>query len=102
MISIDEIKKPIKNEFLLFDKQFNKMFESNNDVLSAVNKYILQKNGKQIRPILTILAAKICGISNMSFYSIVKDILGESWLNNELLRFGASSLAGDIEKRLGK
>ncbi len=36
------------------------------------------------------------------FYSIVKEILGESWLNNELLRFGASSLAGDIEKRLGK
>ena len=72
MISIDEIKKPITNEFLLFDKQFNKMFESNNDVLSAVNKYILQKNGKQIRPILTILAAKICGISNMNtIYSAI-------------------------------
>lgn len=36
------------------------------------------------------------------FYTIVKEILGESWINRDYLRFGASSLVEDIEKRLGK
>ncbi|MDH6356188.1 deoxyribose-phosphate aldolase [Parabacteroides sp. PF5-9] len=36
----------------------------------------------------------------VSYYTIVKEILGESWLNKELFRIGASSLIHDIEKRL--
>ncbi len=35
------------------------------------------------------------------YYTVVKEILGDEWLNKELLRFGASNLVGDIEKRLG-
>lgn len=30
------------------------------------------------------------------YYAIVKDVLGEEWLNNELFRIGASSLANNI------
>lgn len=37
----------------------------------------------------------------VKYYTIVKEILGEEWMNNELFRIGASSLVGDIEKRLG-
>ena len=37
----------------------------------------------------------------VSFYTIVKEVLGNDWLNNNLFRIGASSLVGDIEKRLG-
>lgn len=36
------------------------------------------------------------------YYTIAKEILGEQWLNKDLFRIGASSLVGDIEKRLGK
>lgn len=36
------------------------------------------------------------------YYTLVKEILGEDWLNKELFRIGASSLVGDLEKRLGK
>ncbi len=38
----------------------------------------------------------------VKYYTIVKEILGEEWLNKDLFRIGASSLVGDIEKRLGK
>lgn len=31
---------------------------------------------------------------------LVKEILGNDWLNSELFRFGASGLLGDIEKNL--
>ena len=34
------------------------------------------------------------------YYTIVKDVLGKDWLNKDLFRIGASSLVGDIEKRL--
>lgn len=36
------------------------------------------------------------------YYTIVKEILGKEWLTKELFRIGASSLVGDIEKRVGK
>jgi len=34
------------------------------------------------------------------YYTIVKEVLGKDWLNKDLFRIGASSLVGDIEKRL--
>lgn len=37
----------------------------------------------------------------VKYYTIVKETLGEEWLNKQLFRIGASSLVGDIEKRLG-
>lgn len=36
----------------------------------------------------------------VKYYTIVKETLGEEWLNKDLFRIGASSLVGDIEKRL--
>ena len=36
------------------------------------------------------------------YYTIVKEVLGKEWLNKNLFRIGASSLVGDIEKRLGE
>lgn len=37
----------------------------------------------------------------VAYYTIVKELLGEAWLNKEHFRIGASSLSGDILKRLG-
>lgn len=36
------------------------------------------------------------------YYTIVKEVLGEKWLNRDLFRIGASGLVADIEKRLGE
>lgn len=38
----------------------------------------------------------------VTYYTIVKEVLGNDWLNKDLFRIGASSLVEDIEKRLGK
>ena len=66
MVSIEQIKKPIAEEFKLFDTYFEKAFESNSEILDTVNNYILENKGKQIRPILTFLSAKICGTPTVS------------------------------------
>lgn len=34
------------------------------------------------------------------YYTIVKDVLGDEWLNKSLFRIGASSLVEDLEKQL--
>lgn len=36
------------------------------------------------------------------YYTIVKEVLGNDWLNKNLFRIGASSLLNDLENRLGK
>ena len=61
MISIEQIKEPVREEFMQFDQSFKKAFESKNEILSIVNNYIYGNKGKQIRPLLTFLSAKICG-----------------------------------------
>lgn len=38
----------------------------------------------------------------VKYYTIVKEVLGNDWLNSNLFRIGASSLVEDIEHRLGK
>lgn len=35
------------------------------------------------------------------YYTIIKEVLGNDWLNKDLFRIGASSLVEDIEHRLG-
>ena len=36
----------------------------------------------------------------LTYLSLLKDELGDQWLNPDLFRFGASSLLGDIERQL--
>ena len=66
MISIEQIKKPVIEEFKLFDFQFKEALKSSNETLNDINKYISKNMGKQIRPLLTFLAAKICENSNLN------------------------------------
>lgn len=63
---IDIIRQPILSEMLLFEKAFAKSLRTENLLLSNVFDNVLQKKGKQLRPILVILSAKICGSFNQS------------------------------------
>ena len=36
----------------------------------------------------------------LTYLSLIKEELGDRWLRPDLLRFGASSLLGDIERQL--
>ncbi|MEZ5026306.1 MAG: polyprenyl synthetase family protein [Chitinophagales bacterium] len=59
--SIDNIKAPIEHELELFEQKFRDVMRSNVGLLDKVNYYIYQRKGKQIRPMLIFLAAKMCG-----------------------------------------
>ena len=55
----NKIKKPISNELKIFEKQFYKSISSNVKLLDLILIYILKRKGKQIRPILVLLFAKM-------------------------------------------
>jgi octaprenyl-diphosphate synthase len=66
MTFIETIRQPVQNEMQLFEKTFVEALRTENSLLSSVNEYILQAKGKQLRPILVILSAKLCGEVNES------------------------------------
>ncbi len=69
MSLIDEIKQPITEELLIFKKTFAEALDTNNPLLLNIIKYILEGTGKQLRPLLVILSAKLCGEVNNASYN---------------------------------
>lgn len=66
MSPIEKIKEPIGRELELFEKTFAESLLSKNPLLASVNEYVRQGSGKQLRPILVLLCAKLCGEVNGS------------------------------------
>ena len=64
MISIEEIKEPISADFQLFEAKFRASFQTDNALLAKINRYILHGNGKNLRPIITMLSARLFGECN--------------------------------------
>ncbi|MFC1785126.1 polyprenyl synthetase family protein [Candidatus Neomarinimicrobiota bacterium] len=58
---LKEITKPIKDDLVKFQIEFESALQSDVKLINTVSKYIIQRRGKRFRPILTILAAHICG-----------------------------------------
>ncbi|MBP1664188.1 MAG: Polyprenyl synthetase [Bacteroidetes bacterium] len=64
MSFIEKIRQPILAELQEFENVFNTVLKSDNTLLSNVHEYVMQGHGKKMRPILTILAAKLFGEIN--------------------------------------
>jgi octaprenyl-diphosphate synthase len=68
MSVLTEIKKPVVNEMAEFEAVFNKIVRSDIPLLNIVLNYILRRKGKQMRPLLVFLSAKLNGKINESTY----------------------------------
>lgn len=66
MPNLNDIKQPIAAEWNAFEAQFSSIFQSADTLLDTVLRYVHQRQGKQIRPILTLLAAKLTGTISQS------------------------------------
>lgn len=58
---LDEIKKPILKELDSFEGKLKDSMKSNVVLLDTIMNYIVQRKGKQIRPMFVFLTAKLCG-----------------------------------------
>ena len=72
MSSLEQIKQPIQAEFEVFKQKFDASLQSSNPLLSEVINFIKQRKGKMMRPMLTLLMAKLCGkIEKSTYYAAI-------------------------------
>jgi octaprenyl-diphosphate synthase len=69
MSAIDRIKQPISKELKQFDSYFSEVMKTNVPILNLVIWYLLKRKGKQMRPMLVFLTAKLLGNPNKSTYT---------------------------------
>jgi len=63
------IKDPIAEDLVRFEKHFRQSMKSNVPLLDKITYYIVQRKGKQVRPVFVFLSAKIWGNVNPSTYN---------------------------------
>ena len=72
MERLEQIKSPISAEFEVFKQKFDASLQSSNPLLGEVINFIKQRKGKMMRPILTLLMAKLYGeIEDSTYYASI-------------------------------
>ena len=66
--TLKHITDPIFDDIKLFEKEFRNALHSEVRLINLVGKYILRHKGKHIRPVLTILASRVCGQPTLNSY----------------------------------
>ena len=57
-MDINKIKEDIGEEWGEFERVLKETLVSSSDLLNTINSYLVENNGKQVRPLLSILAAR--------------------------------------------
>ena len=66
--SLQHITEPIFDDIKLFEEEFRNALRSEVRLINIIGKYILRHKGKHIRPVLTILASRVCGQPTLNSY----------------------------------
>jgi octaprenyl-diphosphate synthase len=61
MSILTEIRKPVEKEMDEFESYFNKTMKSDIPLLKIILNYVLRRKGKQMRPLLVFLTARLNG-----------------------------------------
>lgn len=95
-MDVSQIKKPIDQEFKCFEKLFSESFVTDNPILKYVYSKLKLTKGKQLRPILTLLAAKLCGgVTKSSYYTaLTMELLHTSSLVHDDVVDGSAERRG--------
>jgi octaprenyl-diphosphate synthase len=67
-ITTKEIQAPILKEMSSFEGKFREFMKSDVHLLDKIMSYIVQRKGKQIRPMFVFLTAGTCGLINERAY----------------------------------
>lgn len=67
-VSLKEIQHPVEDNLKKFEKYFRQAMKSNVALLDTITYYIVQRKGKQLRPLFVFLSAKLFGEINNSSY----------------------------------
>ena len=65
---LQQIRSPIADELAYFEKYFHSAMKSDAALLDRITRYLLKRKGKQMRPMLVLFSAAICGGISPSTY----------------------------------
>jgi octaprenyl-diphosphate synthase len=74
---IEKIKEPIAKEFKIFETEFKNSVNSGILILNVILKFMINRKGKQVRPILVLLFAKMYSSKNLTKKSYRSAIISE-------------------------
>ena len=60
-MTLTEIQRPIERELEAFGEFFRSAMRSRIPYVDTIARYLVKRKGKQIRPLLVLLSAQICG-----------------------------------------
>jgi len=60
-VNIKDVTASVADEIEIFQQKYKTVLHSSNTLVDKVTRYVLRQQGKQIRPALVLLSAKICG-----------------------------------------
>ncbi len=67
-LRLSDIRLPVEDEMVIFRRYFRDAMRSKVGILDKVTRYVLRQKGKEIRPILVLLSAKLTGgVTESSF-----------------------------------
>ena len=100
MISIEDIKWPVREAFEQYEQAFAEAMRSENVHLHEVLDYIHAKAGKQLRPLIVLLAAQICrGVTDKTIKTAVAlellhnaSLVHDDVVDSSAMRRGAKSV----------
>jgi len=68
LITLKKITAPILDDIKIFQQEFENALKSEVRLINSISKYMIRNRGKNIRPILTILSARLCGEPTFNSY----------------------------------
>lgn len=100
MDKIQEIKRPVQNDFRLYEQSFAEALQTDNILLSEVLDYVQSKHGKQLRPMLVLLSASLCrGVTDKTIQTAVAlelmhtaSLIHDDVVDDSPLRHGSPSV----------
>lgn len=69
MMTLEEIRKPVREEMKEFNRRFKEAVSSDVPLLNIVTRYLLRRKGKQMRPLFVFLSSKMLGGITESTYT---------------------------------
>lgn len=72
MKTIDDIRAVVADDMRRFQRVFDSSFETDNGLLRQVFQLVKETTGKQLRPLLTVLAARMTGEPTDGTYNVAR------------------------------
>jgi octaprenyl-diphosphate synthase len=95
-VDIKEVTSSVSEELNVFRQRYRTVLHARNSLVDSVTRYVLKQQGKQIRPLLVLLSAKVLGEVGDAVYrgAIMVELLHSATLIHDDVVDGAEMRRG--------